>query len=94
MTLDQNDDELLVKCMDIDAIHQKIDEQDRSNRGGLHASINNMVFQTPNQNYYSTLYKFKLLKTGQTSGGLNTPVDAYQGLMSTMVGTTVTGNQI
>jgi len=44
MTLDQNDDELLVKCMDIDAIHQKIDEQDRSNRGGLHASINNMVF--------------------------------------------------
>ena len=56
--------------------------------------MNSCDLQTPNPNYYSTLAKFKFLQTGQTSGGLNTPADPH-GLMSTMVGTTVTGgNQI
>ena len=50
--------------MEIGAIHQRANENERSSGGGLQASVNNFAFQTPNPNYYSTLAKFKFLQTG------------------------------
>jgi hypothetical protein len=72
----------------MEAIPQRVLEHERSS--GLQASVNNFAFQTPNPYYYQELAKLKLVKTGETSGGINTPVGGTN-FMSTMVGTTVTG---
>jgi hypothetical protein len=84
----------------VDAIGNEIDGDDnnhllqsKSNLKLMQASISNFAFQTPNPNYYSTLGKFRLLRTGVTSGGQSTPNGNQFGLLSTMVGTTITNGQ-
>lgn len=88
------ENELVVRF--VDAIDHEIiaqaneQEQQRRQSNPMQASISNFAFQTPNPNYYQTLGKFKLLRTGGTTGGQSTPNDGHMGLLSTMVGTTMT----
>jgi hypothetical protein len=56
-----------VDAIDQEIIAQANEQQKQANP--MQASISNFAFQTPNPNYYQTLGKFKLLRTGGTSGG-------------------------